>query len=155
MAIFTLFYNKGVDKVLNVSFISFLKVVTNVHTSYTMNVLLWNHICTTAPWHKTVLEKQIKARSTLTWIFWCLDQNWISCKDKELQQYWYLRSRYLYLNKRHMQRFFSLMCLKPRSHWFFKIVSHVSHYFFFYNHKSLNKKKLAVCEFFFLCPYSI
>lgn len=38
-AIFTLFYNKGVDKVFNVSFISSLKVVTNIHTLYTMNVL--------------------------------------------------------------------------------------------------------------------
>lgn len=37
--IFILFYNKGVDKVFNVFFIFFLKVVINIYILYIMNVL--------------------------------------------------------------------------------------------------------------------
>lgn len=108
-AIFTLFYNKGVDKVFNVSFISSLKVVTNIHTSYTMNVLFWNKICTTEKYDiKLYLKNWYKQLRSTLWISWCLDRNWISCKDEELQQYWYSLSRYLHLKSRLIWIVFSM-----------------------------------------------
>lgn len=106
-AIFTLFYNKGVDKVFNVSFISSLKVVTNIHTSYTTNVLFWNKICTTEQWHKTILEKLVQAiKVNIMNIL----MSWpkLNCKDEELQQYWYSLSRYLHLKSRLIWIVFSM-----------------------------------------------